>query len=290
MHYLTLLKKAYQTTLKHKFLWIYGIFVASVTGVYMGGNNFSEKDWKDLPFQKEQVFSFFEQHATILAWSAFGFVLLLMICGILSLISQGALISAGAKLNKDEKTDFHSSLEVGLKHFWRVWGLGIILCLLGFTSLIVLLLPLLFFLASKLILLAMVLVVPSILLFIGLTFVLSAAVPYAVRILVLEDKSIFESVASLIKFAIKNIKQVILTYLILIATKVVFAIAFMATLLLTGLLLVGIGMAIWSASAQIGVIYAVIMSIIYVLATMVVLGAYKAFQSVFLTFVYEKLK
>ena len=86
MDYFAIIKKAYQITLKHKFLWIFGIFAGGAAGFkgFNSGYSTSSLGWQNpLNSLSNQSGGNF--------WEAYGTIILL-ICALISLLAIVVLI------------------------------------------------------------------------------------------------------------------------------------------------------------------------------------------------------
>jgi len=294
MDYLGLLKKAFHLTLKNRFLWIFGIF-AGVGGGLGSATSYSpdfKADKTNLggKISSFDCLAFFNQHAMLILSLLLGFLLLAIVFFVLEVISQAALIGAADKLSKQEKANFAIGFKIGVKNFWRLWGVMIIYCLLISASLLVLIIPATVFVLSHLYVLAVIWGILTLFLNIAFLILIGLMVPYSYRMIVLSDIAVFASVREALHFVKKNLLEVVLTYLILWGTGLAFGAGIVLGFLLVISLFGAIGYGLWLASAPAAIAYGILVGA-GVVALMVVLGgAYAAFYSTVLTLTYNQLK
>jgi hypothetical protein len=289
MNYSDLVKNAFKLTIKNRFLWIFGIFLGGMAS-FSDFSQFGKKDLNSLGLNQINISNFINQHASTIMHIAVGVVIFALIMIILSILAQGGLIGSVAGLNQGKKMNFSLGLKIGLKHFWRILGLGLIAAVLVILALFILGLPLGLLIATKIIWLAIICIIIAALIFLVLIVALSLVLPYARRILVIEDKSVFKSLSQGIKFVMSHIGPVVLIYLISIAASIIFTMAFFLALIVIGGLLFGIGYVLWLASVPVAIFYSVIAALVLLIAMISIFAVFSTFQSVLITLGYEKLK
>lgn len=295
MDYFGVIKKAFKVSLKNKFLWIFGILAGGAVG---GGFNFSmpssgSSSSLDKTFGKD--FSNIDWSAF---WTNYGAVILVIIgilavlsiiFFVLNLISQGALVGAAEKLEKDQQPAFGNSFMVGWHNFWRIWGLNITLLLIILIGLSLWIIPVCLLVIAGAYASAWVL---GILLFIVnllLWIVVGFISPYALRIVVLKKHTVFESIRLALHLVRDNLLEVLVMYLLLMVAG--FAIGIV--LFLVGMILLAIlgiiGFGLYYVSTVALAIYIVIMALALFILCLAFSGAYSTFTSTVLTFTYLKL-
>lgn len=294
MDYLGLLKKAFHLTLKNRFLWIFGIFTGAAGGI--GGISSYTPEFKaDKSNLSQKIgnfdcLAFFNQYAMLILSLMLGFLILAIVFFVMEVISQAALIGAADKLAKQEKADFSISFKLGAKNFWRLWGVMIAYCLMVTASLVVMILPVVLFVLSKLTVLAVIWGILTLMANIIFWILIGLMAPFSFRMIVLSDIGIIKSVREALHFVRKNLLEVILTYLILWATNIIFGLAIGLGFLLVLSILGAIGYAIWLASAAAAIAYGILAGAGVVVMMVVLGGAYAAFYSTVLTLTYNHLK
>ena len=295
MDYFGVIKKAFKLTLKNKFLWIFGILAGGAAG---GSFNFSmpssgsSGSW-DKTFGKDFTnidwTTFWTNYGAIILIVIGILVVLSIIFFILNLISQGALVGAADKLEKDQQPEFGSTFMVGWHNFWRIWGLNITLLLIILIGLSFLIIPVCILVIigayASAWAIGILLFIVNILLWIVVGFIS----PYALRIVVLKKHTVFESIRGALHLVRDNLLEVFVMYLLLTVVGFVvgMAVVLVGLILLAILGLIGFGLYYVSAVAL--VIYAVVAIIALFILCLAFSGAYSTFTSTVLTFTYLKL-
>jgi len=297
MDYFGIIKKSYYLSLKHKFLWIFGILAGGYGGFksFGSGMNFSGtgSEWSN-SFNKA-----FGASNTSVSWENFlgAIVIIMAVLGVLafvvfvfSIISQGALIGSANRLSKNEKTDFWVGFGIGWHNFWRVLGVGLIFLLMILISSIVLIVPVVVLVIAKAYAFAIILGI--LLFFICLVFWILIGIisPYALRVVVLDKLGIFTSIREALHLFRKNWGEVIVMYLLLFAIGIGFGIALMLAIMIVGGVLLAIGLGFYLASSVSAIVYGLIIGLAFLITLVIVSGAYNIFTSNVLTLTYLKLK
>jgi hypothetical protein len=297
MDYFGIIKKSYYLSIKHKFLWIFGILAGGYGGFksFGSGLNFptSGSNWSNA-FNKSLSAS-----NSSISWGNFvsAIVAIMAVLGVIalilfifSLISQGALIGSTSRLSKNEKTDFWFGFGIGWHNFWRVLGVGIIFLLMVLVSLIVLIVPVAVLIVAKAYAIAIILGI--LLFFVCLAFWILIAIiaPYSLRVVVLDKLGIFTSIREALHFFRKNWGEVIVMYLLLFAIGIGFGIALLLAIMIVGGVLLAIGLGFYLASATSAIVYGLIIGLAFLITLVIISGAYNSFSSNVLTLTYLKLK
>lgn len=141
MDYIGIVKKAYHLTIKHKFLWIFGILAGGFGGFQGFNSNFSSNSTDWAKFTNKMPYPTFAAF-----WEVWGALILTIaaICAvigiglfILNIASQGALIGSVDDLDKGKKGNFGDGLKIGFRHFWRILGVILLYGLMILASIVV---------------------------------------------------------------------------------------------------------------------------------------------------------
>lgn len=301
MDYLATIKKAYRMALKNRFLWVFGLLAGSGGGVnYItgfpsynyGGGTSGSSDW-------EKVSKTFSGSEFAHFWTNFGglIIALLAILGvavilmfILSVISQGALVGSVDRLGKGEKADLKIGFGLGWHRFWRVLGAMILYFLMILASLGLVFIPVAISLISGSYGLAAVWFMLLFVVCLIFWLLISLIWPYSLRTVVLGRDGVWQSIRESLHFVRRNISEVIVMYLLLIAVGIGFGLALGLATLLVGGILVLIGIALYLISPVAVAIYGTIAVIALVAVLAVITGLYQAFSSAALTLTYNQLK
>ena len=171
VNYLELIKKAFQITWSHRYLWWLGLFVAlTETGGYV---NYSLNNPSGNEEANKRMAEFLAVH-----WqgflTAFSFILLVLIIFlILGIIARGGLIKSVGKILKNEPSDFKSGFKEGRKYFWRIFLAGLALGIFVMAAILILAIPVVFLFVNKAYLSGIILAVIAIIILIPLLFLVS---------------------------------------------------------------------------------------------------------------------
>ncbi|MDD3887817.1 MAG: hypothetical protein PHN19_03505 [Patescibacteria group bacterium] len=239
MDYIKLVKRSLILTWKYKFLWIFGLFIALVSGgtgmnsSYDFGN--STKNTKELGFENVQnwISSDINQYLFWIIIILIALFVIFLALWILSVISQSALIGCADKLDKGEKTSVKDGITIGKKYFWRIFGISLLFGATIFLSFIILGVPVFLLFYFQLFGRAVLLLMLALLIFVPEAIFLSLIMNYAVRAIVLKDNKIIESIKTAYKLLINNFWQTIVVTLIYIGINIAVSIViFIAIFLL----------------------------------------------------------
>lgn len=128
MDYGKLFKRAYEITIKYKYLWLLGFLIAIVSG----GSNFSSS-YQTGSQDASKLGEFATAYAVALAVIALFVGLIFFVLWILSLIAEGGLAGAVNKIEDNKETSLGDAFSIGAHYFWRVLGLSLLLGLVVFA-------------------------------------------------------------------------------------------------------------------------------------------------------------
>ncbi len=292
MDYFDVIGKSYQISIKHKFLWIFGLLAGGGgIGIFKGyptlfdlsQGDFSSTDkvsqvnWSDLGVE-----FFFAAAILILA------IIIFML--IINYTSQGALISEFAEIEKGNKINFSKGLAHGWKRFWKILALNIILTLAIILSLAIIITPVVALIISKAYVFAAILAVLLFIAYIVFLIIFALVYPYSLRMAVLEDKNVFTTIRDSLHFVRDNIVHVFLIYLLAYVISIAFGLVIILGGGLTGIILFLIGYGLWIASPLAAVIYAMIAVLCFLTVLMIVGAVYNTFNFGIFTLTYLRLK
>lgn len=295
MDYFGIVKKAYEITIKHKFLWIFGILAGGYGGIRsvsnMGNYSGTGTEWQNsinnlnsLTFE-----SFWSQYGGLIISLGILVFIFCIIMFILNIVSQGGLVSSVAKLSKGEKSDFHDGFQVGFRNFWRVWAVNLIYFSMILISLLIWLAPAAVLAMTGGFIFALIWGI--LFFFVSLAFWILIALisPYSIRVVILEKLGIVASVRESLHFFRDHWGKVLLMYLIVIGFGMAFGLAMTLIILILGAILLAIGYAIWLASFAAALVYGIVLGLAFLGVILTVSGAFGAFTSAILTLTYQEL-
>jgi len=204
--YFDLIKRAWQITWKHRFLWLFGFILALAAG----GSNVSNSlnysfNGADTSTTSGNLGAFANSYLVFILFFAAVIGLLGFIVWVLSIFATGGLVGAAAKIERGEPTSLADGFKIGAKNFWRILGLNIVIGLIILALVMVLIVPLVVViivmasaggqgsaLPAGLICLIPVFILGLLLLALAAT-ILSLISIYATRYIVLEKGGVFNS-------------------------------------------------------------------------------------------------
>ena len=308
--FLKILKNSWSYVWKYKFLWLLGL-LAGGGGLNYSGGNFSylwngsdTEKLKNLPplHGGDVAINNLPAAGRVLGGSTQDTTLFFAIVALLILVfallfiylnitAQGAIIKSVERIDSDRTIKLGQSWHFGHKYFWRVLGFslfyGLVLILL---PLLVLSTPVVIFAVSSLTIPAIIFGVLFFLVYFVYVIYLALIMPYAIRLLVLEDYPVIKSITKGFHFFNKNWKNAVLMYLIILAVMTAASIVLGIALLISGGILVLIGVGMYLLNTIVGIIYTVIFGLALFIALMIAAGLISSYQSTVLTLTYRNIK
>jgi hypothetical protein len=214
--YRNILKQAWKNTWQHKYLWFFGLFAA-----LLGNTGELEVIWRSLSNNFDQgIFAGLQSFASTGIFS-FGIIanigrlfvtdpfsifmvlivlLFLLIISIfliwLSVTSQAVLVNNTANILNDKKHSFSDGVAAGVKKFWPVLGLNLVLRAAIYIILVLISLPIISSLASGSLNQGGLLFLISFIIFIPLAIILSFIVKYSIAYVVLKGRGFTEALSA----------------------------------------------------------------------------------------------
>ena len=251
MNYGKIVSTGFSQAWKYKSLWILGFFVAGG-----GGGNFSNigddnGDWGDWGnWADSQIIDTIQQifsNPLVLFLIVVTVLALILIFWALSVIAIGGLIDAAGRLKRGEQYRFGACIKTSLKYFWSLLGLGLLFFIIGMAFVILLaLIGVGSFLAHWGVgVLALLFLVPA--LFVGI-FLLTITSALAERIIVLENRPVFDAIGDSWSLWRANLGPSILYTLIYLGISIGIGLASLVLFLFVAVPFVAIGFVnLWAA-------------------------------------------
>jgi len=220
--YRNILKQSWQITWHNKYLWFFGLFAALLGSggtfeiIFRGYNsNTGQGLFTGLrDFIKTGFLSNFfigigrlliNDPISLLFILAMYIFLIFIVCFLIWLImvSQAALINNAANIITKKKHNFKAGLDLGIKKFWPVFGLNVILKIVIYIAFLLISLPIIslsrfyFPIANSLFMIAFIILVP-------LLFVFSFIINYALAYIVIKNKNFNKALQSGCQLFAKN--------------------------------------------------------------------------------------
>lgn len=292
MNYFGILKRAYEITFKHKYLWIFGILAGGGVGagwnISIPSNSGSSEELKNY-FSGYSATSF-EQFLSNYWGVLIAIVGLILLLGVLwmvfSIISQAALLGSVRAIDNNESNDFRLGFAFGWHKFWRTFAVGLLIGLFFIFSLVILVLPVILFIMAKVYILAIIYGIILFLVDLVFWIYLGVMSPYIYRIAILGEKGSWEAIVSSWDFFTKHWTNIVVIYLILVGIGIGFGIAVIFVMLLVGGLLFAIGYGIFLASSFFFWIYALVFGLAFIILMLVLGGIFTSFNYSVLTLAY----
>jgi hypothetical protein len=226
MDYFGIIRRAFEITIRRRFLWVFGFIVALAGG---GGGFRGFSYFSDSGQSMARLGRFATAYLGVLILVGLILFLLWLVIWILSLISQAGLVSSVNKIERGEETSLGDGFSIGAHYFWRVLGLSIILGLIIFFLVLLIALPVVavIIFASQANAVGAGLAVPAIfclvlgIIFLVFLLVLFAAFLgvifiYALRYIVLKDKRVFISIGEAWRLIRANLGATLAMFLLLL--------------------------------------------------------------------------
>ncbi|MEZ5360709.1 MAG: hypothetical protein R3F48_17985 [Candidatus Zixiibacteriota bacterium] len=249
MDYGKIITTGFKQAWKYKSLWILGFLVGSGGGFNSSGNfNSGGGDFGGFGgYGKYEIQQFFHQYLPIIILVGLALLLLVLVFWILGTIANGALIDAARCFKNKEEYRLGKSWSAGARKFWPLFGLG----LLGFVvifSMVIILIGIAvgcFFIHVGIGIISLVFVIP---LFIIVLFVAEVTIAIAKRMIVLDDKPVFDAIGDAISLWKSRLGPTLLYSLIYAGISLGVGIGMFIILIPVAIPLVAIGfMNIWAA-------------------------------------------
>lgn len=263
MDYGGLVKRALDIMWKFKYLWVFGFFLefGSGTGSWFG--NLPEKI--KLPL------------GDFLSGALVGAIIFLVLVGffiflvflIMYLISQGGLIHCVSRIENGEKPTLRDGWDAGIKNFWRILGISILILIFILGAAVVTLGPFVILLfALKVLGLVSAIVLFPLFLVLLVTIILIDL--YATRTCVIEGKGVFESLTAGWEMLKANLVPSLVVGLIGIGSTMVYVFGFVAVGLLLALPFIAVGF----INLFFGIFLGVVFGLIYIGVISALWGTY----------------
>jgi hypothetical protein len=274
MPYKTLVKESLKIMWKYKYLWLLGLLVNLGEGIGHTFTNFKGKS--------NAVANFLAQPEILFPFILFWFILLITLT-ILNFTAQGGLIHCVNKINRNESASLGDGWRAGVKNFWGLLGIGILILFAIIAVLAVCALPVIgaFLIHKSLGMLSLLLFIP---LFLLAIIIINFVYAYAVRVRVIEKRGVIDSLKEGRSVFKNNFRQSIAVAIISFVSNIIYEILF---------ILIGLGLVMnfflaWAfADLLLAVIAGMLIALAYVVITK---GIFDTYLSAFWTLAYLEIK
>ena len=296
MNYTNLVRRPFEIVARRPYLWILGLLAGGATTFNWSSNYRSSSTGQYTGASGATLQAFWANNwEWIVAVAAIG-VAVAIVWFILGCIATGGLIRAAVEHDNGHDYRFATAWREGYATGWRIAGLRLTVFILALAAAIVVgalggataAFSTTFVPAAVVFAL---LTAAAALAAVAFWIVLGVAAEMAARVVVLENRQVFESLAQGFHLVRVRFKELSLGWLILIAVSIVAGIG-MVLVAVTVAIPAGIlGFGGWLAGGTIGLIVTGSMAAVFVVGVMlVVAGAYSAYSSVYWTLLFRTVR
>lgn len=237
--YLDILKKAYRHTVKHPWLWVFGIFLGGIGGFNIWSFQFSfspprERQVQSLQAVAENITSWISQNTWLFAGLAAAALAVAAALVILSGLAKGAVISATRKIVSGEPVAFRPAVREGRKFFARIIVLHMLVTLAFFVGLLVFALPVTYLYALGAAGRAVTLAVIGVIIFIPASLVFSFMHLFGPIFIVLYNVSVPSAIHYSFNLVRQKLKESLIFALCLAGAGLLFIFLVSFSIILTG--------------------------------------------------------
>jgi hypothetical protein len=214
--YIEILKQAGRIVWQNRFLLWFGLLMAlGSPGSFNIGNN------NDFGSQGDTAKNFFETHweivlPLIIIAFVIGVILLLI-----SLVAKAGLVKSVNLVAQNKKTDFKTGWKSGKIYFVKLFKLAILFFFAIFAIVIILAVPVIYLIAAKFWIGAILVGIFAIAIFIPLIFIFALTKIYAEFYIILSDLLLRSAIEAGYNLLLKNIGHSIIFALILVAVSII---------------------------------------------------------------------
>lgn len=282
--YSRILRRAYDITIQHKFLWVFGALIALGSG---GGNfNGGGGSGESVTPQEQEFFNKIDGFANqywlaIIALVAFVFLLLIVIW-VMGTISRGALIDSANKVDDGIHADIKSGFHRGLHFFWRIFGIGLVFFALMMVVLAVILTPVIYFIVMKQFAPAIFIGIMGLLFFIPIAMFFGIISQLALLFAVMMERRVFAAISEAYDLLFKNFSAVGLLWLLSIGIGIVGSVVTFFFALPLILIAVPFALGSYAAFQLSGLVITIAVSVIIFMVVMaIVRGVFEVYLQTF---------
>lgn len=292
MQYLSFFKKALKITWKNKYLWIFGAFLALAGGGVQSNFSFDKSGQESAEFSKffQQITSWTSQEKVLLSVGLIFLLIFILALLVLTVVSQGAIISSIDKINQRRKTNFKDGVRQGLKNFWPILWLGLIIALALMIIFTIFFSPTILLLFKKFWILGTILAVLGVIIFIPLLIIAIFIKIYGFRYLVLKNKGVIESIKMSFNLFLDRWKSSLLMGILLLLAGLAVGLAVFTALIILTVPFFFLGLIAYLLFSGIGLATVIVIAtIIFLLLAFAVVSVFTAFKEAVWTLFFKKI-
>ncbi|MBU0636816.1 MAG: hypothetical protein ABH818_01110 [Patescibacteria group bacterium] len=271
LSYRNVLKQSWQITWRNKYLWIFGIFAALLgnggeyeilsrslsgddhaiwpsfyrviqTGVF-GKQTFNNV----IQWMNEDILSFLMMSGVVLAILVISCFLIWLI-----MVSQIAIVNNAGNIIKRKKNNFQDGVNSGTKNFWSILGLNVISKIIICLLLILISLPIIFFVNKISIAMTGLLFSILFIIFVPIAISLSFIIKYAIAYVVVKNSSLINAFKQAWQLFMNNWIISLETALILFFINFVAGLAIALVILAMAIPFLSLGIIVYLLTSEVG--------------------------------------
>jgi hypothetical protein len=281
-----ILKQAGQIVWQNRFLLWFGLLMALGSP---GSFNINTGNNNDFGKQGEAAKSFFETHWGIVL----ALVIVLFVIGIIlfliSLVAKAGLVKSVNLVGQNKQTDFKTGWRSGKKYFGKLFKLGLLFFFAIFAIVIILAVPVIYLIAIKFWLGAILVGIFAIAIFIPLIFVFALTKIYAEFYIILSSLRIRSAIEAGYNLLLKNIGHSIIFGLLLIAVSIVAGIVLLPVAGIALVILIPAGAAFYYLSKIAFAIFLGCAILIFLTAILFVSAIFQAYKTAAWTLFFQEI-
>lgn len=289
MNYGKLISRAFQITLRHRFLWLLGILAGASGGSFQYSYGGGEDEYGRAT-SVDPVVTWVLAHLPLVILLGVVLSLIFVFFVVISTIAKGGLIASVAEIEKQQPVSFVSGMDAGFHAFWRVVGVDLLVCLAILFTIACAAVPIVALALTKhyvaAVLLGICLLLPLIAAFIYLGLLLM----YAERLAVVAAAGVIDSLTGAHRILLGFKGPVLLVWLIAIALGMGISLATFLVVLVIALPHVAAGVAVYLTLGLIPtLIYAAVPALVLFAVTLLLSGIVNTFKASYWTLAYLEL-
>lgn len=303
MNYGDLISEAFRIVWRHKFLWFFGFFAAGAGGSFnvpSGGGGGDGGTVGPLPGDLGGLGRALQENlVTILVVAGTVVLLIVLFFIFMALLSEAALAESVAAIHRGEERRFGAAWRAGLRFFWRVLGLRIMLFLLAMAILLLIALvaglpTLIVFVATESVgarvTVAVLMGLLAVLLLIAIFIPFAILGQWALRRAVVAGTGAVGSIGEGYRLLRRNLGRSLLVWLVQVGVMLGVGIAFLIVVVLVGLVLaIPVILLAVAEYATAAIAVGVVMFLIFLAIILPISGATGAFNHAYWTLAYLRV-
>lgn len=231
----------------------------------------------------ERATQFISDHLGLVITGAIILTVIFLMFVVLSIIARGGIIESIEKVLKNKPFEFRSGMREGKKYFWKIFLLGIILCLLMIASIVILATPVIFLFIAKSYILGVMLAIFAVLIFIPIVILVTYIKTYGEIYIVSGKLSSWNAIETSYELFRKNLATSLIMGILFIPVGIILMIAMM--ILIAPLAVLAVAFAFLG---KIGIAVTVIIGLAICIIILLIQSVFQVFhQTAWLLFFHE---